>query len=261
MLRKIFTFIFFFTIVIQKICTQYLSSDQFRDLIELEGDFNSAEYYKYFIMNLKYFNNDPLQYIRTCSEGNLFGYFRYGNITNYLSYENYGALGINFNLIINRENFSPTLNDTIQFIINNELNDEVFLGNFTKNYFNPVNATYCDKDVMIFNVTLIFINKKYTQYSPIQLTIQSNIDIMSDIYWAIANVKFYMLACPQKCVMCNHLSCLSCGKNMVMKSGSCQCDSTNDYYDFANSEERINCLCKFFGFYLNKDYSFLFFRL
>ena len=230
-------FIFFF---IEKIKC-YLSSDQFRDLVELQEDFDSPDYFKYFIMNLKYFPNDPLVYLRKCKEGSLFGYFRYGNITNYLSYEDYGTLGINMNLIVNTDFIKVGEKDSIDFYLNGKLSQKVFLKQLKNNTFPPIQSYYCEKPVMIFNVSLIFINKKTSDYSPIQITISSNVDILSSVDWAISKIRFFKQACPKKCVRCNNLSCLGCGKNMIMKSGSCTCDTNNDYFDFADKEEKIKC--------------------
>ena len=82
------------------------------------------------------------------------------------------------------------------------------------------------------------------------MEIASNLDILSDVYWAISNVKFYKLACPKKCVLCNHITCINCGKNMIFKSGVCSCDMANDFYDFADTDQKINCLGNFFIFFL-----------
>lgn len=243
-MRLIFTsiilYIFFF---IEQIYS-YLSPDQFRDLVELQEDYESPDYFKYFLMRLKYFPNDPLIYLRKCKEGSLFGYFRYGNITNYLSYEDYGTLGINMNLIVNTDFLKTGKNDTIDFYLNGELSQRVFLNQLKNNTFPPIKSTYCEKPVMIFNISLIFINKKTSQYSPIEMTISSNIDILSNVDWAISRIRFFKQACPKKCIMCNSMLCLSCGKNMMMKSGSCTCDNNNEFFDFADVDEKIKCQSK-----------------
>lgn len=239
-ISSIFVFILLF---IEKI-NSYLSPDQFRDLVELQEDFDSPDYFKYFLMKLKYFPNDPLIYLRKCKEGSLFGYFRYGNITNYLSYEDYGTLGINMNLIVNNDYFSPSKNDTIDFYLNGELSQRIFLSQIKNNTFPPIETTFCEKPVKIYNVSLIFINKKSSQYSPIEITISSNIDILSNVDWAISRIRFFKQACPKKCAMCNNLLCLSCGKNMIMKSAVCSCDNNNDFFDFADEDEKIKCQSK-----------------
>jgi len=233
-------FIFF---LLEKIYC-YLSPDQSRDLVEIQDDFESPDYFKYFIMNLKYFPNDPLVYLRKCKEGALFGYFRYGNITNYLSYEDYGTLGINMNLIVNTDYLSAGKNDTIDFYLNGELSQKIYLSQIENNTFPPIQTIYCDKPVMIYNISLMFINKKAFQYSPIEMTISGNVDIASDVDWAISSIRFFKQACPKKCFMCNNVTCLSCGKNMIMKSGKCTCDNNNDYFDFADSDEKIKCQSK-----------------
>jgi len=241
-MRILFSLLITLILLIKQIYN-YLSTDQFRDLVQLTDDFESENYFKYFIMNLKYFPNTPLTYLRKCKEGILFGYFRYGNITNYLSYEDYGTLGINMNLIVNTDFLSVNNDDSIDFFLNDELSQRINLKYLKNNTFPPVISTYCDKPVMIFNISLIFINKKTSQYSPIQLTISSNLETESDVDWAISGIKLIKQACPKKCSMCNNNICLNCGKKMIFKSGVCSCDASSslEFYDFADDDKKINC--------------------
>jgi len=243
-MKALFWFFIFLFVFLKKIFN-YLSSVEFRDLEEINDDFETENYFKYFILNLKYFSNKPLIYMKKCKEGSLYGYFRYGNITNYLSYENYGTLGINLNLIINYENFYASKKDTIDFYLNGNINKRVYLGELRNNTSPPIFSNLCDKQVLIFNLSLIFINNKTTQYSPIELTVSSNVDNLSNIDWGINNIKLYKQACSKKCRMCNNLICVRCEKNMLMKSGVCSCDESNDFFDFNDRNDKIDCRGKY----------------
>jgi hypothetical protein len=229
---------------IEKISNDYLSSDDFRDLVEIPGDFQSENYFKYFIMNLTYFqNNDPLFYYQKCKEDNFFGYFKFGSIQNYLSYENYGSFGINLHFILNTDLLNATKEDSVRFYLNDQLKAEIFLDNeeLNKDISFPYNDILCEKNVRIYQLNLLLVNQRLDKYVPIDMRISSNIGTFSDVYWGISNLRYFKQECPPKCLTCNNDKCLSCGTKMTLKSGSCLCNTENEIFDFSDENERINC--------------------
>jgi hypothetical protein len=203
-------------------------------------------------MDLTYFKNNALSYYQKCDDVKFFGYFKFGNINNFLSYENYGSFGIHLDFIVNTELLNVTKSDSVRFYLNDQLKAEVFLNNeiLNKNISYPYEKKYCGKNVRIYELNFVYVNQRIDKYFPIDMKISSNIGTLSDAYWGISNLKYYKQECPPKCLICNNNRCLKCGKKMKLNSGSCICDTENGIYDFSDENERINCKGKSIDFIL-----------
>ena len=136
-----------------------------------------------------------------------------------------------------------TKEDSVRFYINDELKGEVFLANeeLNKKMSTPIITKLCEKNVKIYDLNMLYVNQKTNKYSPIEMKISSNINTLSDAYWAISNLKYFKQECSPKCPTCDNNACLSCGNKMIFKSGECLCNAEIEQFDFNDEEERILC--------------------
>lgn len=221
----------------------YLSPDDYRDYDQVQEDFSSTTFYNYFNMNLRYFDNKPELYIRQCKEGSFFGLFQVGNISKYFDYDNYGAIAINFNVVVSKESLKTYTNDALQFFINNQLNSELRFDNFTLNHNPSQEVQLCSKNKYQFNVSLIYTNPSTAnQYYPILFTIATKFNMKSMIEWGINNIQVIKIKCPPKCDVCDNKQCRFCNSAIkhVMKVNACGC-SEQDAFDYGDVDKPLTC--------------------
>jgi hypothetical protein len=221
----------------------YLSPGEYRNYEIIDDDFSTYEFFKYFILDLAYFDNTPGLYVQNCDIGTVFGYFRHGRLIKYFDYSKYGSLGINLNLLVKVEGFQPSLNDSIQFLINGEINQEYRMDNFTMNMNTPEIQDICDRQFYMFNISLIYSNNKTTDYPPLKLEIKTNFDFKNNIDWAITNFSVIKIRCPIKCSLCTSSQCVGCLEPFSkFKPQTCECDTDNsNYHDYNDMDKELNC--------------------
>jgi hypothetical protein len=216
----------------------YLSTSEYRSYTPIKGDFSSLQFYSYFSLNLNFYPNDPLQYIRNCGKGTYFGFFRNGDITNYFDYNKYGTIAINFDIAIQKARFMSHANDTLDFYLNGKLAHKLNLDKFTEN---PESSSLCDKEVNMFKVSIVYKNENF-KYPPLAFKVSTNFNSLSNIDWAITNMQLVKVDCPAKCSVCDPEQCVSCNEpNTIFETNTCTCDFESDFYDYSDESEPLKC--------------------
>lgn len=230
--------LFFYITHLFNYVSSYLSSEEYRTYTPIKGDYDSVQFYSYFKLKLTFFPNEPSLYIRTCTEGTVFGSFRNGNLTTFFDLNGYGAMGFNFNIAVQKGKFAPNRGDKIDFYLNGKLVFSLDLDIFTTE---PIETMLCDKEVFLFNVRLIYPNE-IMRYPPLTFLISTVFDPMSNIDWSMTNLDIVKINCPEKCSICDSTLCLDCDTPFTkFRPNTCYCDNEKDYYDYANPDEEINC--------------------
>jgi len=241
-MRNLNLFVLIFTII-QNV-RNYLSESQYRSFNTSFSDTSSRNFYSQWVLDLLYVSNNSNLYYKACENNNyFFGYFRFGNISMFYSDRNYGSLGFNFNLILNKRTLNLTWpTDSIWVIFNHER--VMTKVNLQEAVNNSTVQQICGQEVYVTKISGIFVNDHPMRYSDILMTISSNINPLSSVDWGINGLFVTKVSCPPKCILCDYENCLGCDNMTIFQNNICSCDSTTNYFDFTGENDTINCQSK-----------------
>jgi len=235
---SLWSLIFYLSYLFENV-SSYLSSEEYRTYVSIRDDFESVQFYNYFKLKLDFFENNPSNYIKTCDKKTVFGSFRNGNITTFFDFNSYGSMGLNFNIAIQKDRLKTNSTDMLNFVLNNEVVHSLRFSDYLNN---SLATTLCDKDVYMYNISLVYKNK-ILRYPPLTFTISTSFDPLSKIDWSLTNLNIVKISCLEKCSVCDSELCLECTNtpNSKFKPNICYCDNEKDFYDYSDPDGVINC--------------------
>ena len=249
---------------------EYFPKKEYRKLNILTEDLSSYNYFsKNFNISMNIKSNNAIDYFHSCVDEysfngntNFFGFFQKGFIQKFFYYENYGSLGISFDVFLQDNRYISIDTDCLEILVNNNLVKSIKLTDLKLESSNKIDL--CEYKVFSKVIMIKYIHNDPYGYYPVSLKILSKFSEYSTPLWGIKNLYVEKIECPGKCIVCNSTDCIGCGdKQQIGESviSGCSCNnkiSLNNIidnsqellYDFSDSDDILDCKSKDYNVFI-----------